>query len=129
MENLKETIQSCCRNYPEIVAAYLFGSIASGKNRVESDIDLGIILFQNQQSHFDFLAFSAELSRQTGKEPDVIVLNRAGEILKHEVRKKGRLIYETDPRARKDFEIKGRKTFEDFLYLHRRYVEKVIYGV
>ena len=61
-----------------------------------------------------------------GRMVDLTVLNRAGELLKHEVRRTGRLICDRYPDRRKAFEILGRKRFEDFFYLHRRYVRTVL---
>ena len=40
--NLK-LLKNVFRNYPEIQAVYLFGSVASGNVHQESDIDLAII--------------------------------------------------------------------------------------
>ena len=56
------------------------------------------------------------------------VLNDAGEVLKFEVRSKGNLIFERSREKRIRFEVLGRKTYEDFLYFHNRYVNKVLYG-
>lgn len=57
-----------------------------------------------------------------------MILNAAGELLKHEVRKHGVLLHDPYPQRRKRFEIQGRKSFEDFLYLHKRYTPRVLYG-
>ena len=59
---------------------------------------------------------------------DLVLLNRAGEVLKHQIRRCGRLIFERDSSKRKAFEISGRKLYEDFLYLHRNYVRMVLYA-
>jgi hypothetical protein len=45
-----------------------------------------------------------------------------------EVRRSGRLVFDRMPVFRKKFEIQGRKSYEDFLYLHNRYVNAVLYG-
>jgi len=74
------------------VAAYIFGS-AAGENS----------------------------EKAMGCRVDVVVLNRAGEVIKYEVRRSGRLVFERSNEARKKFEIYSRKTYEDFLYLHKRY--------
>ena len=48
--------------------------------------------------------------------------------MKYEVRHKGVLLYERSSEYRKQFEIKSRKFYEDFLYLHKKYIDKVLYG-
>jgi predicted nucleotidyltransferase len=63
-----------------------------------------------------------------GKPVDVVVLNRAGQLLQYEVRRTGRLVFDRDPESRKILEIRARKRFEDFLYLHRRYAGAMLYG-
>ena len=68
------------------------------------------------------------VEKALGSPVDVVVLNRAGEILKYEVRRSGKLIFERSPDMRKKVEIQGRKSYEDFLNLHKRYVRKVLYG-
>ncbi len=42
-----------------------------------------------------------------------------------EVRRPGKLVFERDTGFRKKFEINGRKSYEDFLYFHKRYVNHV----
>ena len=59
---------------------------------------------------------------------DAVVLNRAGEVLKFQVRLHGVLLYESDAKLRKQFEIMSRKYYEDFQYLHRRYTSRTLYG-
>jgi uncharacterized protein len=73
-------------------------------------------------------AISSVLEKSVECPVDVVVLNRAGEILKYEVRRSGKLVFERSPEMRKNAEIRGRKSYEDFLHLHKRYVRKVLYG-
>ena len=68
------------------------------------------------------------LEKQMGCKADVVILNKADEVLKYEVRRQGELIYERSEKYRKHFEVKGRKSYEDFLYLHNIYVNTVLYG-
>jgi hypothetical protein len=68
------------------------------------------------------------LEKQMGCNADVAVLNKADEVLKYEVRRQGKLVFERSEEYRKQFEVKSRKFYEDFLYLHKRYVKSVLYG-
>ncbi len=121
-------IITLCKQYPDVIVAYLFGSHAKGKARQKSDIDLAILLAEPRRATFDLLPFIVDAESLTGCLVDVVVLNTASELLKYQVRKYGRLLLDRDPVARKAFEIKSRKYFEDFLHLHRKYTKEIRYG-
>ena len=127
LEGFTEKIREACRREEGIVAAYLFGSAGSGRMRADSDIDVALLLESDREEDFPVLLFAANLERVCERAVDLVVLNRAGELLKHQVRRHGRLIFERDAGKRKQFEVTGRKLFEDFRYLHERYVRKVLY--
>ena len=127
MNNLHAIVEKLCNDYPEVIAVYLFGSQAKGTSHQGSDLDLAILVSEPSRD-FPLLQFLADLEGMVSSPVDAVVLNRAGEVLKYHVRRDGKLLYEKDSRARKNFEIRSRKYFEDFQYLHNRYVKKVIYG-
>jgi len=106
---------------------WLFGSTAKGSAKPDSDIDLAV-LADNTTVEVPLLPLITELERTFGRRVDVVLLNRAGDLLRYEVRKHGRLLFERNPQARKEFEVRSRKSFEDFLHIHQRYVAKVLYG-
>jgi predicted nucleotidyltransferase len=126
-EELTEIIRNHGPSYPAILAVYLFGSQSTGKAKPESDLDLAILLQPGQEKDFPLLELAVSLERTLGRRVDLVILNRAGELLKYQVRRYGRLLFERDPRLRKQFEIRGRKSFEDFLYLHRRYLRRAFH--
>ena len=130
MNNLQieQKIASICKNEPSIVAAFLFGSYAKGKEKSSSDIDVALLLSETKSSDFDPLYFATELEKKTGSTVDVVILNNAGDALKFEVRRYGNLIFERSSQQRKRFEVKSRKYYEDFIYFHNKYVNKVLYG-
>lgn len=131
MKDLEETarkISALCSQQPAINAVYLFGSAAKGKARISSDVDLAVLLDGRYVAEFPVLSFISLLERSCGCRVDVVILNRAGEVLKYQVRRFGCLIFERDSSRRKQFEVVGRKTYEDFLYLHRKYASAVLYG-
>ena len=86
------------------------------------------MLNEKKISGFSPLDFITMLEKQMGCKADVVILNKADEVLKYEVRRQGKLIYERSEEYRKQFEVKSRKFYEDFLYLHNRYVNTVLYG-
>jgi len=121
-------IASICKNEPAIAAAYIFGSYAKGSQKKSSDLDVALLLNETKLADFFTLDFLTVLEKKLACKADVVILNKAGEVMKFEVRRKGILVFERSKKDRKKFEIKGRKFYEDFLYLHKRYVKSVLYG-
>ena len=109
------------------MAAYIFGSIANNTYKLTSDIDVAILLDRDSTKKFDLLLFMVNLEKKLDCQVDVVVLNRAHELVKYNVRKHGKLIFERDAIYRKKFDIYSRKTFEDYMYYHKKYVKKVVY--
>ncbi len=126
-EKITEIIRGHGLLYPAILAIYLFGSQSTGKAKPDSDLDLAILLFPGQEEDFPLLELAVSLEKALGLRVDLVILNRAGELLKYQVRRYGRLLYDRDPRLRKQFEVRGRKAFDDFLYLHRRHLSRAIH--
>lgn len=124
----KDKIISLCACETAIAAAYVFGSHAQGKEKKSSDIDVAILLNETRMAEFSTLDFITALEKEMECRTDVVILNKADEVLKYEVRHKGVLLYERSSEYRKQFEIKSRKFYEDFLYLHKKYIDKVLYG-
>ncbi len=101
---------------PDVVAAYLFGSLAEGRAHPRSDIDIAILLREDADAsvggkrHF---ALWEAVERFTDRKVDVVVLNTASPILQHQVLKHGKLLYEGDRRARVEFEVRAGKIYAD----------------
>ena len=128
LENIKSDIAALCETQPVIIAAYLFGSVAQGKTKPSSDIDVALLLDSRQSQSFSLLSCLVALEERLEKNVDVVILNKADEVLKYEVRRSGKIVFDRFPKRRKQFEIRSRKTYEDFLYFHARYTQKVLYG-
>lgn len=57
-----------CQNNPAIIAAFLFGSTASGTHRPTSDIDLALLLDEHCSTTFDLLEFIGLAEAIAGKQ-------------------------------------------------------------
>jgi predicted nucleotidyltransferase len=125
MNSPATVITSVLTREPAVIAGYIFGSVAKGRAHAESDIDVAVLL--KEDVPFSQLEVMTLLEKKLELRVDLIVVNRATELLKHEIRKTGQLIFDRDSVRRKQFDIRSRKYFEDFLYLHKRYVNKVLY--
>ena len=125
---IEQAVFSICSRHKGIAAAYIFGSFVKDNTREPNDIDIAVLLESNCLQSAAIPHLISEFEKAVDCRVDVVVLNRADEILKYEVRKTGKLVFEGSPEIRKKAEILGRKSYEDFLNLHKRYVRKVLYG-
>ena len=82
------------RQFPEIRAVYVFGSAATGKRRLDSDLDLAVFASDEsfQMRKLDVLA---ELTRQGFDTIDLVFLNTADPITRYEAVRLNKLIYST----------------------------------
>ncbi|OAN47313.1 DNA polymerase III subunit beta [Chloroflexus islandicus] len=80
--------------FPAIQAVYLFGSAATGSTHAESDLDLALVLRRDEPT-FSKLDLLAALAQAGFCNVDVVVLNTAGIVLRHEVIRHNKLIYQT----------------------------------
>jgi predicted nucleotidyltransferase len=102
---------------PDIVAAYLFGSLAQGQATPRSDIDIAVLLTRVPDvlagERDRQLQLMDDFRRFADREVDVVVLNDAPIILQNQVLRYGRRFYESDRRARVDFEVRSGQTYVD----------------
>lgn len=104
--DLEAAIRAVLEGFPEIAAAWLFGSVARGAARDDSDLDVGVVYARGDRDSHDRLApaVAAALSRATGVERiDVVDLAAQGPIFAHRVLCDGVLVYEADYARRVDF--------------------------
>jgi predicted nucleotidyltransferase len=101
----------------DIVAAYLFGSLAQGRATPRSDLDIAVLLrrIPDPQSDDLFPQFRLmdELRRFADREVDVVILNTAPPVLKDQVLRHGRRIFERDRQARVEFEVRTGQEYAD----------------
>jgi predicted nucleotidyltransferase len=94
-----ESIRAALHNSPDLVALYLFGSMARDQAHALSDVDVGV-LFALELSEADVFArtlkIGVTLEHALRRPVDVIALNRAPPALCFQVLKHGRLLLEQD---------------------------------
>lgn len=92
----------------KVVFAYLFGSQASGKTGLMSDIDIAVYFDNNLNSDKRFnqkFRLMADLSNLLKKEEiDVVPLNDAYPLLAHRILKYGKIIYCEDIKQEKNYQ-------------------------
>ena len=82
----------------EVVAVYLFGSYAQGRERHMSDIDIGILFDRIPASQLRDKRnrYMGELSRLLRKDIHPVVLNSAGEVLMKQIFSRGKCVSVND---------------------------------
>jgi uncharacterized protein len=105
--------------FPEVAAAWLFGSEARGTARPDSDVDIGLVFRERGATALDhdqaLLIIAARLEAVTpGRPIDLVVLEPQGPIFFHRVLSEGRLVYDADPERRIDFESSTYVRYFDF---------------
>ncbi len=125
IDKIKAKISRIFEKYPQINTAFLFGSEAKGKARCGSDIDVAILLREDYENRPDYLELKVQLERTLGKDVDLVILNDASEVMKHQVRIHGKILYEIDTEITKKWILHSRKMYEDYLHLHRIYMKKL----
>lgn len=102
----------------KLAALYLFGSAAQGILTPVSDLDIAVLLPEDVSSeeYFDRqLQMTLDLMQLLHTdEIDLVILNHAPPLLKHQVVTKGKLLYCRDGSALKRFELRAFAEYLDF---------------
>ncbi len=99
IDKIKEILKQYFKKHPEIEVAYIFGSVAQGKENPLSDIDIAIIINPQQINEKMYrYGYKAEVLSDLIKllktnNVDLVILNEADILLRHRVLYFGKLIY------------------------------------
>lgn len=111
-----EKIKKRLAKRPEVLAVYLFGSIAKGYSRPKSDLDLAILTmpgFKPRDYSYQIKIEEELNSSLPGFKIDVVHINDVGLPLQFSAVVKGKLIYSKDDLQRAVEEIKISNRYED----------------
>ena len=129
-KNVKKSYSDTLKRYfnknKDVVAAYVFGSYAQGRARAGSDVDLAVLFSRNKVPTWEHsIELKHALSSLLKKEVDLIILNSANPILKHQVYKYGKTIVIRDGAVANAFFVSSLMAYCD-LKLTRAVIEKKI---
>ena len=93
--NLKQAILAAISTQPGIGLAILFGSLATGDGRVESDLDLAIDAGRSLTAG-EKIALISELAGRTGRPVDLVDIQTVGEPLLGQILQHGKRILGSD---------------------------------
>jgi predicted nucleotidyltransferase len=100
----------------DVLAAYLFGSLARGQALPSSDVDIAVLLERGldpEGSVESQLQLELDLEGLTGRPVQVTILNRASPFLAYQVLRDGVLIFERDRSERIAFQVNTLKVYFD----------------
>ncbi|MBI3358985.1 MAG: nucleotidyltransferase domain-containing protein [Nitrospirae bacterium] len=93
--NLKQAILAALSTQSGIVLAILFGSLAAGKGRVESDLDLAVDAGRRLTAS-EKMTLIAELAERTGRPVDGVDIHAIGEPLLGQILQHGKRMMGSD---------------------------------
>jgi len=131
IEEIKNILREYFQKHSEIEVAYIFGSIAQGRTSALSDIDIAIIINDQQVNVKTYrYGYKAEILADLIKlfktnNIDLVILNEASILLKHQVLYFGKLIYTKNERRRIAFQIDTINKYNDFKHLIKPYLAGV----
>lgn len=96
-QNLKQAILAAISTQPDIGLAILFGSLAIGKGRVESDLDLAVDAGRRLMAS-EKMALISELAGRIGRPVDLVDIRAIGEPLLGQILRHGKRILGSDTR-------------------------------
>jgi predicted nucleotidyltransferase len=92
---LAHEMQRLVARWPDVRLVVVFGSVATGRARPDSDVDVGVL----GGGFWEQLDVGSEIGRLTGHEPQVIDLAAASDWLRFEVARDGLILHEHEPGA------------------------------
>jgi predicted nucleotidyltransferase len=111
------------RSGPPVRLAILFGSTARGTQRIDSDIDIGIVPKDPELPLNEELTLQTELGRVSGRQVDLVRLDRASTLLRWQVVRYGRALVEAEPFAAARFTADTVAEYLDFAPAFERAAE------
>ena len=123
LQTAAEKVSRLMASKPEVSAAYIFGSLASGRARSDSDVDVAVLLDPAFAVQLP-LKYRMDLIADAGSaletfNVDVVLLNQAPPALAYNVITKGKLVYERSRSVRVAFQIRNLNLFLDLEPLHK----------
>ena len=109
----------------------LYGSIAKGTQRRQSDIDIGIYLFKNPSEKLEMAILEDMVNLFKTDALDLAILNYASPLLNYKVVTEGRLLYEKKTGDFLRFKLKAIKDYwntNKFRTAREEFLDKVAAG-
>ena len=107
----------------DVLAAYIFGSLAANKLGTASDIDIAVLLGdsvkRNDYGSVKLDIITCLIKLLSFNAIDIVILNISSPLLSHEVIKKGILLFSKDEKRRLGYTVKPTMRYIDTIYLRK----------
>ncbi len=122
---LDAAIATVLGKFPEVSAAWLFGSEARGEARPGSDVDIALLFNKRGITALDVYELLGRIAAHLesvapGRRIDLVLIEPQGPVLQHRVLSEGRLVHDADTKRRVDFESDAMVRYFDFAPLYER---------
>ncbi len=119
-EEVVRSLRDYFEGKPEIIVAYLFGSVAESRQNQLSDVDVAVLVERHRLATLEKkpLGYQAGLTTDlmallNTNDVDVLILNYATPLLAYDVVKYGKIILSRNEDTRVEFEIRTRHRYLD----------------
>lgn len=119
---LEKNINELVQKYG-IKLLYVFGSYAKGSNNKNSDIDIAVLVDDNYKPMYKLNMIGDLTSIFKRDDIDLVILNGANPVLRHQVIKYGKIIYEESLEEKVIFEAKVLSVYMDMEPFRRTQME------
>ena len=131
LTSIVPAVARCVAKRREIQAAYVFGSVAVGRARAGSDVDVAVLLDarvpRSRMMKYRLNLMADLASALHRPDVDVAVLNEASPLLAHRVLSRGTLVFERSASARVRFQTRTASLYFDLVPMFEtqiRYLKK-----
>ena len=109
----------------DVLAVFVFGSVARGEEVDTSDIDVCLFLMP-QSTHLDPAGYSHKrLDYIVGSDFDVQIFQQLPLPIRRRVLREGQILFVRDEDLLYELAIRTAKAFEDFKYIYYHYLDEV----
>ena len=131
LASIGRAVARCLSKRQEIQAAYVFGSVATGRTRPNSDVDVAVLIARRARRADTLkyrLTLMADLGSALGRsDVEVVLLGEAPPLLAHRILSQGTLVYERSRSARVTFQVATASRYLDLIPMletHMQYLKK-----
>ncbi len=117
-----EALRSYFALQPDLMFAWLFGSVAAGRDNERSDVDIAVYV-SNRDRIVDvdwYLGLKADLMTLTRKEVDLVLLNTATPLVRQAANLRKVSLLSRDPLFEAEYSLRVLREYNDVRYWARR---------
>ena len=118
-----DKILARARGDPDVVAVFLFGSMARGESTATSDADICLMLRPGRYEPSDLL--SKRLGYLKEGNADVSIFSQLPLYIRHRVLREGKVLLSRDEDLLYEIAFRTAQAFEDFKHIYYGYLEEV----